>query len=581
MQDFKHIDWEKFHFLRAEYLWVGIPILLCVLLGIFFFKEKVVWKKHISKELQPYVIQKGTEWKSRAIHISLIILFGLAYLAFLGPTWSEVKAPAKKLESKLVIALDLSQSMLTHDVSPNRLERAKFKIIDFLTANPRAETALLAYSGTTHTVVPFTTDYKIILDQLDGLKPSMMPVRGTGYDVLFETLDSLFTDNKAQGRILIATDDLNGIHPKNVSAFMQENNVDLQVYPFATESGGEIPSFYNAKYALKEKGKTIPTALNDTIAKQLQTLENVNILTVTLDNSDVKQLAKEISKNLIFTEAPKKEENNWQDNGYFLLIPLALLFIFSFRKGLAIYVFIVFIGLSSCTKEKKDTKSKKDDFAFKDLWYTKPYQGQKEYDNKDYAQAAKDFKDPLRKGTAYFKMGDYQSARAAFEKDTSATAKYNLGLTYAKLGDLNKSKQIFQEIVSRDSTNNDAKNNLLKVSHVMQSLDTVKTKKVPKQEKGLAKNRENKSQEDLGGGGQKATKKDMEKSRLEEEVSTGKRIGKESDEVPDNFKSGKGQIPNNILMRKVDDDPALFLTKKFRYQVKKDKVIKKEAPTSW
>ena len=64
----------------------------------------------------------------------------------------------------------------------------------------------------------------------------------------------------------------------------------------------------------------------------------------------------------------------------------------------------------------------------------------------------------------------------------------------------------------------------------------------------------------------------MEKERLEETVNTDIRKGKELDEVPDNFESGKQESIQKVLIRKVDDDPALFLQRKFRYQVKKEGV---------
>jgi len=53
------------------------------------------------------------------------------------------------------------------------------------------------------------------------------------------------------------------------------------------------------------------------------------------------------------------------------------------------------------------------------------------------------------------------------------------------------------------------------------------------------------------------------------------------DELPDDFKSGQGELPKNILMRKVDDDPALFLTKKFRYQIKKKQVDVEITSKKW
>jgi Ca-activated chloride channel family protein len=411
----------------------------------------------------------------------------------------------------------------------------------------------------------------------------MMPRRGTGFPKLFERLDSIFTDNKAPGKVLLLSDDFQDIDIPMVSAFIQQNNVTLHIYPFATETGGAIRAFSNAKYPLKIKGKVEESALDTIKIKELKTIENLEVLDLTLDESDVRTLAKDISDNLLFEEKPKAEEENWEDNGYWLLIPLLVLFLFSFRKGWALYGLVFVMTLSSCSDvEKNPVNGKKEKFQFADLWYTKEYQAQKEYDNKNYTQAAEAFEDPLRKGVAYFKAGDLNKAKEAFEKDTSSTSKYNLALTYAKLGDLDKSQEIFTELVSKDPNNEDLKNNLLQVTKVMASMDTLQPEKVGLNEaKQTAKNKENDSQEDLGGGGQKATKKDMEKERLEETVDTGLRKGKELDELPDDFKSGKGEVPKNILMRKVDDDPALFLTRKFNYQVKKNQVTTEQTKTEW
>ena len=582
MEDLKHIDWDKFHFLRAEYLWWAIPLFLVIALGFLAYSEKDKWKRNIAAHLQPYVVQKGTIWKSRIVHASLLVLFALGFISFLAPTWHEVKAPAKKIESKLVIALDMSQSMLATDISPNRLERAKFKISDFLKANPRAQTALLVFAGSSHIVVPFTTDYKIIKDDIDGLKPSMMPVRGTGFRALYTKLDSLFTGNAAEGKVLLMTDDLQGLDIPQVSAFVQENNVKLYIFPFATETGGDVPSFVNAKLPLKEKGEVVRTALDTTVLRQLRSLQKVEIVDMTLDKSDVTTLAKEIKNHLVFEEKQGEKENNWQDDGYWLVIPLALFFLFCFRKGWAIYSLLLAIGLSSCAKTNKPSSHQREKLAWADLWYTKGYQGQQAYDKQDYRQAAKDFQGPLHKGVAYFKYGDYASAEKAFEQDTSKIGLYNLGLTYAKLGKLQKSRQVFEELVATDPSMKGAQNNLDKVNQVLAGSDSMNTKKVPQSEpQPKDKSIQNQSPEDLSGGGQKATKKDMEKQRLEETANTGKRIAKEMDELPPDFKSGKGKIPNNILMRKVDDDPALFLTKKFKYQIKKKKAIAEETPNPW
>ena len=75
--------------------------------------------------------------------------------------------------------------------------------------------------------------------------------------------------------------------------------------------------------------------------------------------------------------------------------------------------------------------------------------------------------------------------------------------------------------------------------------------------------------------------KDREKERLEETVNTDVRKGKELEEVPENFQAGKQDKSQKVLMRKVDDDPSLFLQRKFKYQVKKNGVKPLKDSDSW
>ncbi|MCX7546643.1 tetratricopeptide repeat protein [Xanthomarina sp. F1114] len=348
----------------------------------------------------------------------------------------------------------------------------------------------------------------------------------------------------------------------------------------ATMSGGTIPSFYNHKIPLKNKGKVVSSQRNQAVADNLKSIENVHVLDMSLDNSDVRLLAEDISKHLVFEEKPKDDEENWQDNGFWLIIPVLILFAFSFRKGWAIYSVLFLISFSSCTKASDDEVT--DKTSFKDLWYTKGYQGQQAFDAGDYASAAKLYEDPLHQGVSYFKQGDYLSAKTAFEKDSSNVGLYNLGLTYAKLGNLEKSQEVFESLVERDPNFEEAQNNLNEIKQAISSMESSMPEDAQlNEEKPNAKNEKNTSQEDLSGGGQEATKKDMEKKRLEEETTTDKRKGKELDELPDDFKAGEGGVPKNVLMRKVDDDPALFLTKKFKYQIKKKQVEAEKTPNEW
>jgi len=87
--------------------------------------------------------------------------------------------------------------------------------------------------------------------------------------------------------------------------------------------------------------------------------------------------------------------------------------------------------------------------------------------------------------------------------------------------------------------------------------------------------------EDLGGGGQEATEEDMQQERKEETVATDVRMGKELDEVPEDFETGEQDDSQKVLMRKVDDDPALFLQRKFAHQVRTKGMKPKNKDQTW
>jgi Ca-activated chloride channel family protein len=146
---------------------------------------------------------------------------------------------------------------------------------------------------------------------------------------------------------------------------------------------------------------------------------------------------------------------------------------------------------------------------------------------------------------------------------------YNLGLAYYKNGDYAAAGLAFGKAVEMNPDMGDARANQTLMQQMAIGTDEVNPEEA---EEAAAEqtdqNIENKDMEDLGGGGQEATKEDMEKERKEETATTDIRKGKELDEVPDNFESGKQDESQKILMRKVDDDPALFLKRKFAHQLK-------------
>ncbi len=561
VKDLFPIDWSLFHFLRPQFLWLMIPVFLAAVIGILSIRQEVRWTKFIPAHLRPYVIRKGNDRVKIFMNAVLFFALGFGVLALSGPAWKKVETPGQDLETPMVIILDLSQSMMATDLQPSRLERAKFKVHDLLKENPRARAALIVFAGTAHTVIPLTKDYEIIRNHLDGLSPAIMPFPGSNLEAALQLADTVTSVTTAPGTVLVFSDDFEDGHLDLLQRFTEGSGHQVMLVPVNTRQGSEVPRESGTGAVTDADGHVVFSSLDEEVLSRLASLEKVRVQPLTLDDSDMELISTEISRNLVFKTRPEEKKDDWRDAGLLLALPMALLLLFWFRKGWVIYLFPL-VMITSCSGVP----------GFSGLWFTPDYQGQRLMNRGDYAGAADHFEDPMRKGVAYFKAGDYQDAISAFKQDTTAMGAYNLGLAYFNNGDTAAALAAFGAAAEMDPGFAPAREAQQQLGQLKGGESEVNPEDAQEaQPRMTTENEQNKDMEDLSGGGQEATKEDMEKERKEETVATDIRKGKELDEVPEEMEGGAQQTDNSqILMRKVDDDPALFLKRKFEYQVKKE-----------
>ncbi|MFV0507328.1 MAG: VWA domain-containing protein [Bacteroidales bacterium] len=520
-------------------------------------RENIRWTKIIAPHLRSYVIAKGSNKTRIWMQIAMLLGLGIAVLGLAAPTWKKIEIPGQKLETPMIVILDLSESMLSDDIQPNRLERSKLKIKDLIKHRPQARMALVGFAGTAHTIVHLTKDYSIIESHIESLSPKTMPYGGSNLKAALTLADTLTQVTDAPGTIVIFSDDLSDTEIMTLNTFKRNSKNKLCIVPMNTPDGALMPD--------KSRSK-----LDEIVLSKLNSIEGITVQKPTIDDSDMEHIAKEISNNLMFTEKTQEKEDDWNDYGLLFVIPATFIFLLWFRKGWVLYAIVLPLTLSSCNKNDK----------FIDLWYTRDYQGQLFSDRGDYELAAKTYSSAMRKGIAYFKAGNYDKATDAFMQDTTAQGAYNLGVAYAKNGKLNAARYAFDEAIEKDPALEAAKENIQLINRILPNSDSMSLETAEESDGSSPDNNIQNKGEDLGGGGQEATKEDAEKQRAEENVASNIHMGKELDEVPDEMQVSK-QRDKNMMMRKVDDDPALFLQRKFRYQVKKEHLTPPTDAKKW
>ncbi len=243
----------------------------------------------IAEPLRKYMFSKGS-WSAIIFPLfAFIIGMSCVIIGVAGPTWKKKDVPGEKIQAVVLIALDLSKSMLAKDIQPDRLERAKFKITDFLDANPRARAGLIAFAGTAHPVIPFTSDYKLVEFQAKALENRIMPVQGSNIPVLIMVMDSIMKQVDAPSTIVLMTDAIDTEDATSLSNWINSTKHHLEILLFSTPNGAAVPGH------LKVISKQDPTVLSN-----LMQDTSISITPITLDKSDVTQIAKHISSKLIF-----------------------------------------------------------------------------------------------------------------------------------------------------------------------------------------------------------------------------------------------------------------------------------------
>ena len=306
------------HFLRPLWLLALLPALLLIWV-LWHRRGEVAWRNVIAPHLLQHLFAGGGAPESRLRPMHLLGAFWLlGVIAAAGPTWQREPAPFAEQRAPLVIVLSLGESMLAEDIQPSRLERAVHKIHDLLALRPGARTALIAYAGSAHLVMPFTTDARLVEQFAAELSPGLMPRPGNApAEGLTLATQLLQQADVGGGNILLITD---ALRPDAVATLPP--GVRAEVLAVAAPPGSPAPL----------SGPPAPPLDRATLGAAARALDG-GLVEVGVDDSDVKTLARRLDRRL--PGETDGEGERWRDTGYTLLFPLALIVLLWFRRGWA------------------------------------------------------------------------------------------------------------------------------------------------------------------------------------------------------------------------------------------------------
>ncbi|TWI53873.1 Ca-activated chloride channel family protein [Pseudomonas duriflava] len=559
-------------------LWLlALPVLAWIVWKLWHRPHRSgYWQSLLPEAFQPWLLTTADSQVQRLP----VMLFGLgsllALLALSGPSWQREAQPAFTRADPLVIVLDMTVDMLAADTPPSRLVQARHKILDLLATRRDAETAIVVYAGSAHTLVPLTNDLHTARNLLEAVRPSIMPESESGEraDLAIRQAQSLLRNGAGnKGRLLLITSRLTTQEQTGLRAALAADRVPLLILGAGTPEGAPMPR-EDGTYFTDGNGSILLSRLDESGLAHFARSLGASYQRISPDQADLQALGLLTTPDAVTERSEQVHLDTWVDQGYWLLLPLIILVACAGRRGWLL-----------CLPLLVTAPPPAEAFDFQDLWLRRNQQGARLLEAQRPAEAAERFEDRQWRGVAQYEAGDYEGAAKTFATGNSAADHYNRGNALAQAGQLTGALDAYDQALARQPDFPAATHNRALVEALLQQRQEAEnnnssdnpgeTEPETPPDAGTSSMPMTGPDEDS----QSTDRSSLLNSEESAETRTGVNQGKNASEEDDGASGIETPSPAPLTtlseerrqaleqwLREIPDDPAELLQRKFRYQ---------------
>lgn len=324
---------EGIEFLNKQWFWLLLSIPLAILWYVFKYKKQTAEFKISSIK----GFKLGNPWLPKLRHLLFafrLLALALIITALARPQTVDVSTKTKTTRGiDIVMAIDVSASMLAKDLKPNRLEALKSVAAEFIKGRPNDRIGLVEYAGESYTKTPITSDKSIVLSSLREIEYNTIIDGGTAIGMGLATAVNRIKDSKAKSKIIILlTDGVNNsgfIDPNTASELAVEYGI--KTYTIGLGSNGMALSPVSIANGVIQY-RTVKVEIDEELLKEIAEVTGGQYFRAT-DNNKLKEIYREIDK-LEKTDVEEFKFYNYEEKfrplvllaGLFLMLELLLKF---------------------------------------------------------------------------------------------------------------------------------------------------------------------------------------------------------------------------------------------------------------
>ena len=262
-----------FRFANIEMLWwlIAIPVFVIAYIVMTKRKErqlKAFGDPELMAQLMPDASKSRPIWKFSLLLVALVLLI----VAAARPQFGQKENTVKRQGIEVMVALDISNSMLAEDVAPNRLDRAKQMLSKMIDNMVDDKVGLVVFAGEAFTQLPITCDYVSAKMFLNTITPNLIQTQGTAIGTALQTAITSFGSPESEaGRAIILITDGENHEDDAIAAAKKAHELGIKVFVIGIgkPEGAPIPKPGTNDYFKDRQGQVVVSKLNEEMCQQI------------------------------------------------------------------------------------------------------------------------------------------------------------------------------------------------------------------------------------------------------------------------------------------------------------------------
>lgn len=328
-----------FRFEEPAYLY--LLLLLPVLALLYWYSNYRRWRairKFGDPELMAMLMPDVSKYRPDAKFGIIWLVIGLFSLLLARPQFGSKLETVKRQGVEVMIALDISNSMLAQDVQPSRLAKAKRLVAQLVDKMENDKVGMIVFAGDAFTQLPITSDYISAKMFLESIDPSLISKQGTAIGAAVSLATRSFTPQEGVGRAVIVITDGENHEGGAVEAATEaaKKGIQVNVLGVGLPDGAPIPMEGTNDYRKDREGNVIVTRLNEAMCQEIAKAGNGLYVRVDNTNNAQKAIGQEINKMAkadVETQVYTEFNEQFQAVAWFILILLLVEMLILERKN--------------------------------------------------------------------------------------------------------------------------------------------------------------------------------------------------------------------------------------------------------